>query len=83
MDLTDKILEHFTRLVKVRDNTLFEGPHRIYIGRGPAEHLLRLCADRYYLVILDRYNRRLVTDNSLPLCKYQCIRRAEIYCKII
>jgi len=78
--LTNEVVEHQLRDVKIADHPIFERPHRDNVGRGSADHAFGIGANakRPLGFGVDGDHRRFINDDALARTSHERIRRAEI-----
>ena len=82
MHLSDEMLDHFLRNLKIRDHAFAHGADGFDIAGGFSQHLLSFLANGKNLLpaanFHNRHNRRFVQYNATPLNINQRIRRTQI-----
>ena len=84
----DEVAEHGRGDFEVGDHPVFHRADGDDVARGSAEHLLRLGADRFYLVDAariagDRNDAGLGDDDALSTRIDHGVGRAEVDCEIV
>jgi hypothetical protein len=75
-----EVAQHLLGDLEVRDHAVAQRPDRANRRRGPADHPLRLGADRVHLAaaVVDCNHRRLERDDALAAPVHDDVRRSEI-----
>ena len=76
----DEVAQHHLADLEVGDDAVLQGPDRLDVARGPADHPLGLDADRERVAVLDvdGHDRRLVEHDPAAADVHEGVRGAEV-----
>ena len=80
MHFRDEMPEHRFGDFEVRDDAIFQRPHRDDIRRRATEHPFRFVPDgeNFVRACLHRHDRRFTQNYALVFDVNECVRRAEV-----